>query len=347
MERIRVAIIGGSGYGGGELLRLLASHPGVEVVSATSRKHAGRPVHAVHDNLLGTSEVVFTDDPPAAYAAAADLLFFALPHGEAATHMAAVVDASPEVRVIDLSGDFRLDDAAAWEAAYGQPHPAPELVPEFVYGLPELFRERIRGARLVANPGCFATGSILALAPLAAERILAGDVVSNGVTGSSGSGAEPKWTTHHPERAEDFRVYRPLDHQHVPEIEMALGSAGARDLKLAMVPHSGPFVRGIFTTAYFFPAEPVTPARLASIYEAFYADEPFVRLRGGSPRLATVRGTNWCDVGVAARPDGTQLTVMTAIDNLVKGMAGQAVQNLNLLFGFPETEGLGFPGTHP
>lgn len=347
MDRIRVGIIGGSGYGGGELLRLLASHDGVEVVAATSRRHAGRPVHAVHDNLLGTSELVFTDDRPEAIATSVDLLFFALPHGEAATHMPAVLDAAPDVRVIDLSGDFRLDDAAAWEQAYGRPHPAPELVGDFVYGLPELFRVRIRGAKLVANPGCFATGSILALAPLAAERVLAGDVVSDGFTGSSGSGAEPKWMTHHPERAEDVRVYRPLDHQHVPEIERALGRAGARDVRIAMVPHSGPFVRGIFTTAYFFPREPITPAHLASIYEEFYADEPFVRLRGGSPRLATVRGTNFCDVAVAARPDGSQLTIMTAIDNLVKGMAGQAVQNLNLLFGRPEKEGLRFPGTHP
>jgi N-acetyl-gamma-glutamyl-phosphate reductase len=220
-------------------------------------------------------------------------------------------------------------------------------VTEFVYGLTELFRERVSSARFVANPGCFATGAILALAPLASAGGVAGDVVVNGVTGSSGSGAEPRAGTHHPERDGDFRAYRVLSHQHVPEIEMALRAAGARSPRLAMVPHSAPLVRGIFTTACHFPAEPIPAARLSEIYAAFAASEPFLRMRETTPRLATVRGTNFCDLAVAASPDGRRVVVMSAIDNLVKGMAGQAVQNLNLMFGRPETEGLGFSGMHP
>lgn len=345
MARVRAAVVGASGYGGSELLRLLAGHEGVEVVAATSRRHAGKPVAAVHECLLGATDLAFSDLPPADLDA--DLHLFALPHGEAATLVPALLDARPDARVIDLSGDFRLETAAHWEAAYGKTHPAPDLVPRFVYGLAELRREQVRAARLVANPGCFATGSALALAPLAEAGLLRGHVVSNGVTGSSGSGAEPKATTHHPERAEDFRAYRALAHQHAPEISMALSAAGARDLELAMVAHSAPLVRGIFTTAYVFPEEPVSPSRLAEIYSARYGGEPFVRMRAGTPRVAVVRGTNFADVAVAAREDGRQLVVMSAIDNLVKGMAGQAVQNLNLMYGLPETAGLRFPGTHP
>jgi len=346
-DKIRVAVVGASGYGGGEMLRLLHGHPVFEVTAAASRSRAGRPVSDAHPNLLGVSSLAFTDRPAPELAREADALLFGLPHGEAAAVMPRVLEAAPEIRIVDLSGDFRLDDAAAWEAAYGRAHPAPDLLREFTYGLVEDRRDEIAAARRIANPGCFATGSILALLPLAQAGILRGDFVVNGVTGSSGSGAHAKETTHHPERAEDYRAYRALSHQHAPEIAMALAAAGAEGPRPALVAHSAPFVRGIFTTAYVFPKEPVTPARLREIYKSRYGPEPFVRLRDGTPRLATVRGTNWCDIAVAAREDGGVLTVLSAIDNLVKGMAGQAVQNLNILFGLEETEGLLLTGMHP
>jgi N-acetyl-gamma-glutamyl-phosphate reductase len=342
---IRVGIIGGSGYGGGELLRLLAGHGKAEVFAVTSRSSAGCPVADAHPSLLGTTKLSFTDREAAEVATEVDCLFFALPHGETATRMAAVFDSAPDVRVVDLSGDFRLKDAAAWESAYEREHPCPDLVPEFVYGLCEANRKQIATATRVANPGCFATGAALALLPLAEAGRLAGSVVVNGVTGSSGSGAAPKAGTHHPERASDFRAYRPLAHQHEPEITMALADAGAAGFRLAMVPHSAPLVRGIFTTAYVFPDSPLSAERLREIYVSRYGPERFIRLRDDSPRLAVVAGTNWCDIGVASRDDA--VVVLSAIDNLVKGMAGQAVQNMNLMFGLPEDEGLRFPGMHP
>jgi N-acetyl-gamma-glutamyl-phosphate reductase len=347
MDSIRAAIVGGSGYGGGELLRLLAAHPFVDVVEVTARRAAGKPVHAVHENLLGASDLVFTDRAPEALAREVDVLFFALPHGEAAGQMPAVLETGRDVRVIDLSGDFRLDDPEAWAAAYGRPHPSPHLLGTFVYGCPEAAREEIRGARLVANPGCFATGAILALLPLARAGLLAGRVALNGVTGSSGSGADPKPGTHHPERAGDFRAYRPLVHQHVPEILRALRAAGAEGLSLAMVPHSGPFVRGIFTTAWAFPAAPVSPEEIGVLYRRTCDGEPFLRLRPETPRVAVVAGTNFCDLSFAVSADGLTVVCLSALDNLVKGMAGQAVQNLNLILGFDERTGLGAPGMHP
>ncbi len=347
MDTIRIGIVGGAGYGGGELLRLLLAHPHARVVEVTAKRNAGAPVHGVHENLLGATSLVFTDRDPAALAREVDVLFLALPHGEGAARMAAVLDAAPDVRVIDLSGDFRLADAAEWEEAYERPHPAPGLVGTFVYGLPEAFRPAIRASRRVANPGCFATGAILSLLPLARAGLLAGPVALNGVTGSSGSGTDPKPGTHHPERALDFRAYRPLRHQHLPEIVRALRGAGGVAFQPAMVPHSAPLVRGIFTTAYLFPAAPIPPDRLREVYDVACAGEPFLRLREETPRVAVVKGTNFCDVAVAASPDGRQVVVTTAIDNLVKGMAGQAVQNMNLLFGLPEIEGLSGPGMHP
>ena len=347
MAALRIGIAGGSGYGGGELIRLLLGHPRTEVAFVTSRRNAGRPVHAVHEHLLGSTDLVFTDRPVAEQAREVDGVFFAMPHGEGAKLMPAVLDAAPDARIIDLSGDFRLDSVAAWEAAYGRDHPAPELGGTFTYGLPEIGRDRIAISRRIANPGCFATASILALLPLAEAGLLSGRVALTGVTGSSGSGADPKEATHHPVRAEDFRSYRALRHQHVPEIEAALSAAGASGPTLAMVPHSAPFVRGIFMTATVFPSQPVTGEALATLYGERYAPEPFVRIRKETPRVQVVKGTNYCDISVAASGDGGALVAMSAIDNLVKGMAGQAVQNLNLMFGFAETMGLEHPGMLP
>jgi LysW-gamma-L-alpha-aminoadipyl-6-phosphate/LysW-L-glutamyl-5-phosphate reductase len=301
--KIRAAIVGGTGYGGMELLTRLS----------------------------------FTAEKAVDLAKTHDLLFFAAPHGVAAKEVAAVLDASPKVKVVDLSGDFRLRQASEYPASYGWEHPAPSLLSHAAYGLPECGGRTAavrKGVRLVANPGCHASGAILALYPLAKAGLLRGLASVVSVTGSSGSGAKPASGTHHPERFSNFRAYKPLEHQHVPEIAQSLGAAGARDLRLAFVPCSGPFSRGIGVTAIVDTGSGDAQAAFRSAYEK----EPFVRLVPGTPEVRAVAGTNFADVGVTTRDGATCVTV--AIDNLGKGMAGTAVQNANLLFGLDETAGL-------
>ena len=340
--RVRVGIVGGSGYGGSELLRLCLGHPRLEVGVVTARRAAGRPVAEVHPHLRGRTDLRFTDHDPAAVAASHALVFLALPNEEAGPAVEAVRRAGG--RCIDLSGAYRLRDAALHAHAYGFPPPALDLRPGFVYGLTEWARPHLRGAAAVANPGCFATAAILALLPLAEAGLLAGDVVVNGATGSSGAGAEPRPTTHHPARAQAFFAYKPLAHQHAPEIAQALADAGAGPFRLDFVPHSAPFVRGIFATAYVRLAE-ADAARVPALYAERYAAEPFVRMVPGSPDVNVVAGSNHADVSVAVQ--GPRVVVFCALDNLVKGAAGQAIQNLNVMQGWPETTGLEFPGTYP
>lgn len=341
--KLPVAVVGASGYGGSEILRLLLYHPFVEVTALTSRRHAGQSVGAVHPNLVSHTDLFFSDDPMEKVADDCEAVFLALPHGEAMTRVGEF--AKRDRLILDLSADFRLKDPEAWEATYGRPHAAPGLLPSFVYGQTECFREEIRKSRRIACPGCFPTGSILALAPLAREGLLKGRVVVSAATGSSGSGAEPGDRTHHPTRAEDFRAYKPLVHPHVHEIVQALNALGARDLELLFVPHSAPMVRGIFTTAVAALAVPMDAAGIQALYRMHYQDKPFVRVLPESPRAAVVAGTNFADLSATAR--GKDAVLLSAVDNLVKGAAGQAVQNLNLIMGWPETTGLEFPGTWP
>ena len=250
-----------------------------------------------------------------------------------------------------MSGDFRLKDRAAYERWYKQVHPCPERLADFVYGLPELNRERIRKARLVASPGCFATTIELALLPLARKGLLEGVVHVEGITGSSGSGAAPSAGTHHPDRAGNLRTYKPLEHQHVPEIDEALRAAGARDLALRFVPVSAPLGRGIFATAFVELAEEWTQERLDRLYREAYEGEPFVRVpKRRLPEVAAVSGSNYAEVGVAAGPARAgrrTVTLFGATDNLVKGGAGQAVENMNLMLGLDETASLADPGPWP
>lgn len=337
--RRRVAIVGGTGYGGMELLRYLLDHPAVEVTAITSRTETGA-VGDVHPHLRGLSDLRFTADKAVDLAKVNDLVFFAAPHGVAAKEVPAVLEASPTVRVVDLSGDFRLKDGASYPAVYGWPHPNASWLAKAAYGLPECgARAAIvaPGCRLVANPGCHASATILSLYPLAKAGRLTTRPSVVSVTGSSGSGAEPKKGTHHPERFANFKAYKPLEHQHVPEIEQALAAAGARAPRIAFVPCSGPFSRGIaVTTIVEIGAGNEAAAKEA--YQAAYAAEPFVRFVPDAAEVRAVAGTNFVDVGVVAK-DGA-LCVTVAIDNLGKGMAGTAVQNMNLLFGLPETTGL-------
>jgi len=341
---LRVAILGGTGYGGMELLRLLLTHGKVRVGAITSRSN-DKPVAATWPHLRGFTDLAFTLETPETLerlAAEHDVLFQAKPAGVSAGQSPGLLDRHPHLKVIDLSGDFRLKDPTQYEAWYGSRHPAPDRLGEAVYGLPECgHREALKKARLVANPGCHASATILALWPLARAGLLAGRASVSSVTGSSGSGSEPAKGTHHPERFMNFKAYRPLKHQHLPEIVGALGGGpsggGAR---VDFVPHSAPLSRGIHVTA-FAPVRVGTEAVDRAFREA-YGQEPFLRLTSEPPELRSVVGTNYADLHVTHGDGVAVVTVVT--DNLGKGMAGTAVQNMNLVAGLPETTGLHAPG---
>lgn len=349
MKRFRAAVFGGSGYGGAEMIRRLLLHPEVELVRVASVDHVGEPLSSAHPNLEGRTPLRFQKLTPTEAAAGCDVVLLGLPHKVSATVMPELL--ATGAKVVDMSGDFRLSSAAAYAQYYGGAHPHPELLGTFVYGLPELNRERIRAARAVASPGCFATTIELALLPLAKAGLLSGAVRIVGITGSSGSGIAPSAGTHHPVRAVNLRTYKPLDHQHVPEIEETLAAAGAKDVHLQFVPVSAPLSRGIFATCFVELPEPVTDAQVAEMYERQYAPEPFVRLvRGRQPEVAAVSGSNYAEVGFVVPPPvpvPRSLALFAATDNLIKGGAGQAIQNMNLMLGLPETLSLEDPGPWP
>jgi LysW-gamma-L-alpha-aminoadipyl-6-phosphate/LysW-L-glutamyl-5-phosphate reductase len=348
-KRYRAAVIGGSGYGGVEMIRRLLLHPDVALERVASVDHVGEPLGAAHPSLEGASDLVFQDLPPGKAAEGMDVVLLGLPHKVSAHKMPEI--AATRAKVVDMSGDFRLRDPAAYERWYGQAHPHPELMQDFVYGLPELHRERIRAARFVASPGCFATTIELALLPLARAGLLEGVVHVQGITGSSGSGVAASAGTHHPVRYANLRTYKPLEHQHVPEIAQALAAAGARDLELRFVPVSAPLGRGIFATAFAELPDEWTEARVRKLYEETYAGEPFVRVpRKRLPEVAAVSGSNFAEVGVAVGPavkGRRTAALLSATDNLVKGGAGQAIQNMNLALGLPERLSLEDPGPWP
>lgn len=354
MTRITACILGGSGYGGGELLRLLPQHPQVESVSAVSRKYAGEPFWKVHPNLRGVLQGVFGGEPDWQTLATADtpVLFSAMPHLELAKQLP-LLEAewdkhglAQRLTLIDLSGDFRLDDADTYAQAYGTSHPCPQQLGSFVYGLPEWRGSELKGARRIANPGCFATAIQLALLPFAGLSDL-GFIAVSAATGSSGSGASPGEGTHHPVRAQDFRAYKVLGHQHGAEITRLMDVRGSHGYSLSLVPHSAPMVRGIFSTVMLHPAKGLglDAQAVSDRITATYAGAPCVRLTQESPRVGAVAGSNFCDIGWQVR-DGS-VVVMSALDNLVKGMAGQAVQNMNLALGLSETAGLMQAATYP
>jgi N-acetyl-gamma-glutamyl-phosphate/LysW-gamma-L-alpha-aminoadipyl-6-phosphate reductase len=339
-RRFKAAVIGATGYGGAELIRRLLSHPEVELARAVSIDFVGEPIASVHPNLEGRTDLRFEELSPGEAARGMDVVFLGLPHGVSAAKVPEVM--ATGARIIDLSGDFRVRDPATYAKYYGMAHPHPEELTRetFVYGLPELYRERIRGAKYVASPGCFATTIELALLPLAAARILAGAVEVVGITGSSGSGVTPSAGTHHPVRANNLRTYKPLEHQHVPEIVQLLGDVGAPGVTLRFVPVSAPLVRGIFATCFAHVDANVEPAAIAALYRARYAAEPFVRIPARRlPEVVAVKGTNFAEVGLVVGDveDGRRLvTCFAATDNLIKGGAGQAIQSMNLMLGLDE-----------
>jgi N-acetyl-gamma-glutamyl-phosphate reductase len=343
MKKLKVGIEGGAGFAGGELIRLLLGHPKVEIVAATSGTFPGQPVFLAHPNLRGRTDLAFTRKLDYG---ALDLAFLAGGHGDAMNNVPAILEQTgPKLRIIDFSGDFRLTDPDLYPRWYTRTHKAPQLLRRFAYGLVEMNRAEIRKARWVANPGCFATAASLALAPLA-KAGATGTVSVTAVTGSSGSGASPSVITHHPTRHANLRAYKPFKHQHVPEVEQILHKlAGGPGLKLSMIPVSGPFARGIYAVCQLDLPKGWTEARVLKAYRDAYAGSAFVRLIPEPPTLNAVVGSNHCDVFVAVQ-DG-RIGVISAIDNLVKGAAGQAVQNLNVMMGWDEGLGLSFAGCYP
>ena len=341
---IKAGILGGSGYGGSELLRILLFHPQVELALITANEHSGKSIDAVHPNLAKLTKLKFQSMPDPRELGGVDCVFLALPHGQA---MGIVPSLPRSVKAIDLSGDFRLNDADVFKRFYGREHTAMETQPEFVYGLTEVNRNRIKEATRVANPGCFATALELGLFPLLASGLVNGKIIADMKTGSSGSGAKAAANTHHPKRANSFYAYKTFEHQHQPEVEQLFSSVSPQwsDCSLVFQVHSIPVVRGIFASIYVTPTKSMTREEVGNLFREFYANEFFTRLVDDSPDINWVKNTNFVDIGWAA--SGETVIVFVALDNLVKGAAGQAVQNMNLMFGIEEREGLMFPGSNP
>lgn len=335
---IKVGIVGGTGYTGVELLRLLAQHPEVELVIITSRGEAGQPVAGLFPNLRGRVRLSFSE-PRVDILKSCDVVFYATPNGIAMQQVPELLAAG--VRVIDLAADFRLRDPASWQTWYGMPHACPELLDEAVYGLPELNRNAIRQARLVANPGCYPTAVQLGFLPLLRAGLVdPTHLIADAKSGVSGAGRKAEVHSLLCEASESFKAYGVAGHRHLPEISQGLSAMTSARIGLTFVPHLTPMVRGIHATLYArLVAEPKS---LQALYESVYADEPFVDVMpaGSHPETRSVRGANLCRLSVF-RPQGSDtVVVLSVIDNLVKGAAGQAVQNMNLMFDLPEAMGL-------
>lgn len=342
---IKAGVVGATGYTGVELLRLLVGHPEVEVMVVTSRSKAGTRVDAMFPNLRGHLTLEFSAPDPARLAEC-DIVFFATPNGTAMQMVPQMLAAG--VRVIDLAADFRLRDAALWEQWYGMPHQCPDLLEEVVYGLPELNRAAIAGARLVANPGCYPTAVSLGLLPLVEEGLAdRGTLIADAKSGVSGAGRKAQTGFLFSEADESFKAYAIPGHRHLPEIRQTLAAAAGGEVGLTFVPHLVPMIRGIEATLYARFADDGTD--LQALYESRYADEPFVDVmpRGSHPETRSTRGANMCRMAVHRPQNGDVVVVSSVIDNLVKGAAGQAVQNLNIMFGLEETLGLGAPALLP
>ncbi|NOZ94032.1 MAG: N-acetyl-gamma-glutamyl-phosphate reductase [Acidobacteria bacterium] len=343
MPELRVAVLGAAGYAGGELLRLLLQHPEVVELRAFSASHAGRGLAEAHPALAHLPAGAFEAPDPAAAASWAEVLFLALPHGRSQELMGTVLERDPAL-VIDLAADFRIRDDGLYRRHYGE-HAAPGLRQQFVYALADVLGRRLEGRRRLAVPGCFATATLLGLWPFAAAGFLEAPPVVFAVTGSTGSGAVPRETTHHPARANNFFGYAAEGHRHEAEIAEQLATAGSGGSAAAvrLLVHSAPLVRGIHATTLFRPGQPLGDP--VELLDGAWAGRPFVRVVRKPPRVEAVAGTNFAHVHAAVR--GSEIVVYVAIDNLVKGTAGQAVQAMNLALGLDETLGLGFPGLYP
>jgi N-acetyl-gamma-glutamyl-phosphate reductase len=348
-KKFRVAIAGASGYAGAELVRLAAAHPYYEITAVTSEKSAGQSVSSVFPSLTGIVQHNFEALAPEALAERADAVFLALPHTKSQDPVALCMKAGK--LVVDLSADYRLKDVSAYEKWYQTPHTHPQLLREAVYGLPELHRNAISKTKLVASPGCYPTAAILQLAPLFAKSLVQLDtIVIDAKSGISGAGRSPALPYHFPEAHESLEPYKIGQHRHIPEIEQELsgvmGKTGA--VTVTFTPHLVPMNRGILSTAYCKLKQEIKLADLRALYRDFYKGERFVRLYEDIvPNPRYIKGSNYCDIGVYADPRAGWVVTVAAVDNLVKGAAGQAIQAMNLMMGIPEDTGLTAPGSYP
>lgn len=337
MSVIRIGIVGGTGYTGVELLRLLARHPHAELTAITSRKEAGLPISDMFPSLRNVVGLRFSD-PREAALEKCEVVFFATPNGIAMEQAAGLLDAG--ARVIDLAADFRIKDVAEWEKWYGMSHASPQLVAEAVYGLPEVNRDRIRAARLVANPGCYPTAVQLGFLPLVEAGVVDLEyLIADAKSGVSGAGRKAELHTLFSEASDNFKAYGVPGHRHLPEIRQGLAAIAGKPVGLTFVPHLAPLIRGIHATLY---SRLTRAVDVQALYAERYADEPFVDVLppGAHPDTRCVRGANTCRVAIHRPQGGDTVVVLSVIDNLVKGAAGQAVQNMNIMLGLPEATGL-------
>ena len=349
---LRVGIIGGSGYVGSELLRLLLLHPEVEVTMVTSRQSAGEYVFSVHPNLRALTQLKFVPQDIAELQKNCDLIFTATPHGGSVNLVPKLLDAG--LKVIDMSADFRLKNPSDYETYYGWKHAHPDMLKDAAYGLPELHREEIKNVKLVACPGCMATCAILGLAPIVKAGLIDKDkIVVDLKVGSSGGGSKPSISSHHPERFSGVRPYQVVGHRHVAEVEQELNALTSEPVKVSFTPHAVNMVRGILATIHTFPKQKLENKDLWRTLRGMYGSEPFVRLvkyQKGPYQLPDPKvtlGTNFCDVGFEIDEHANRLLLFSALDNMTKGAAGQAVQCMNIQMGIDETTGLKSTGFHP
>jgi N-acetyl-gamma-glutamyl-phosphate/LysW-gamma-L-alpha-aminoadipyl-6-phosphate reductase len=352
VKKLKIGIIGGTGYVGSELLRLLLLHPHVEVTMVTSRQTAGEYVFNVHPNLRGLTQLKFVPLDIAELQKNCDVVFTATPHGGAVNLVPKLLEAG--LKVIDMSADFRLKNPADYDKWYGWKHTNPQLLSEAAYGLPEFHRDEIESARLVACPGCMATATILALAPaIKADLVEKNRIVADVKIGSSGGGSKPTIASHHPERFGGVRPYKVAAHRHIAEIEQELNALSSEPVTVAFTPHAVNMVRGILSTVHTFPKTPLASKDLWRTLRSTYQDEPFIRFvkyQKGPYQLPDPKvtlGTNFCDVGFELDPRANRLLLFSALDNMVKGASGQGVQCLNIMMGIDETTGLKSTGFHP
>jgi N-acetyl-gamma-glutamyl-phosphate reductase len=341
---IKVGIVGGTGYTGVELLRLLAGHPNAELVAITSRSEKGKPVSALFPNLRGIVDLAFSE-PTVANLKQCDVVFFATPHGVAQNLVPEILAAG--IRVIDLSADFRIRDIAIWEKWYAQDHAAPDLVADAVYGLPEFNRDAVANAKLVACPGCYPTSVQLGLKPLLETGAIdVSDIIANSASGVSGAGKQANVATLLSEAGDNFKAYGASGHRHQPEIEQGLADMAGEPVGLTFVPHLLPIIRGIHTTLY---VDLKQDTDVQALYEQHYANEPFVDVLepNSYPETRTVRGSNCCRIALHRPGNGNKLVILVVEDNLTKGASGQAVQCMNIMFSLDETAGLSMPALMP
>jgi N-acetyl-gamma-glutamyl-phosphate reductase len=341
---IKVGIVGGTGYTGVELLRLLAGHPSTELVAITSRSEKGKPVSALFPNLRGIVDMPFTE-PTVANLKDCDVVFFATPHGVAQNLVPEILAAG--IRVVDLSADFRIRDIDIWENWYAQKHAAPQLVSQAVYGLPEFNRDEIADANLVACAGCYPTSVQLGLKPLLETGAIdVSDIIANSASGVSGAGKQANVATLLSEAGDNFKAYGASGHRHQPEIEQGLADMAGEPVGLTFVPHLLPMIRGIHTTLY---VDLIEDQDVQTLYETHYADEPFVDVLepNSHPETRTVRGSNNCRIALHRPGNGNKLVILVVEDNLTKGASGQALQCMNIMFGLDEDAGLTMPALMP